>query len=142
VPRVPSFLQRFRRLVTPPGRPAEAVGVPASGDELAGELGPVLEQLDTVGAEASDIEQRAREQARRRRDEAAREAAAILAEAHVRADAERARAAAEQRASGQRSAAAARADAAREVERIRAMRDDRVEQLVDEVVECARLSAR
>jgi hypothetical protein len=140
VPRVPSFLQRFRRLLTPPGRPAEAVGVPASGDELEGELGPVLAQLDTVGTEAADIEQRAREQARGRRDEAAREEAAILAEAQVRADAERARAAAERRAYGQRSAAAARADAAREVDRIRAMRDERVEQLVNEVVQCTRLS--
>ena len=54
--RVPSFLQRFRRVLAPPGRPAEAVGVPASGDELEGELGPVLEQLDPVGAQAAEIE--------------------------------------------------------------------------------------
>ena len=63
VPRVPSFLQRFRRVLA--ARTArEAVGVPASGDELEGELGPVLEQLDSVGAQAAEIEARAHEQAR------------------------------------------------------------------------------
>ncbi|MGZ4279652.1 MAG: hypothetical protein ACXVVU_23640 [Solirubrobacteraceae bacterium] len=142
MPRVPSFLQRFRRVLAPPGRPAEAVGVPASGDELEGELGPVLDQLDPVGEQASEIEAAAREQARHRHDDAMREAAAILAEAQVRGDGERARAAA-----GQRAAAASRMDAARaasehEVERIRMVRDERVERLVDEVVECVRRSDR
>ena len=139
---MPSFLRRFGRDLAPPGRPAEAVGVPSSGDELEGELGPVLEQLDPVGEQASEIEAAAREQARHRHDDAMREAAAILAEAQVRGDGERARAAA-----GQRAEAASRMDAARaasehEVERIRMVRDERVERLVDEVVECVRRSDR
>ncbi|MGZ4271797.1 MAG: hypothetical protein ACXVSX_21650 [Solirubrobacteraceae bacterium] len=102
----------------------------------------MLDQLDPVGEQASEIEAAAREQARHRHDDAMREAAAILAEAQVRGDGERARAAA-----GQRAAAASRMDAARaasehEVERIRMVRDERVERLVDEVVECVRRSDR
>ncbi|MGZ6709695.1 MAG: hypothetical protein ACXVFN_22485 [Solirubrobacteraceae bacterium] len=137
---MPSFLQRFGRVLAPPGRPAEAVGVPASGDELEGELGPVLEQLDPVGAQASEIEAEAQERARLRHDAAVREAAAILAEARERADGERARGAAEQRASAAATMQAARSQAAREVERIAAMREQRVVQLVDEVMECVRRS--
>ena len=142
VPRVPSFLQRFRRVLAPPGRPAEAVGVPASGQELEGELGPVLEQLDSVGAQAAEIEARAHEQAGSRRDQAVREAAAILTEAQVRADGERARAAAQQQAAATARMQATRADAARESERIAAMRAERVEQLAAEVLECVRRSGR
>ena len=138
--RVPSFLQRFRRVFAPPGRPAEAVGVPASGDELEGELLPVLEQLDPVGAEASEIEVQAREQARRTREDAVREAAACLAEAQMRAGGERARAAAEQRVAGEGRIAATRAETEREAGRIRALRDARVEELVGEVLECVRRS--
>jgi hypothetical protein len=140
VARVPSFLQRFRRVLAPPGRPAEAVGVPASGDELEGELGPVLEQLDAVGAQASQIEADANDQARLRREAAVREAAAILAEGQVRADGERARAAAEQRGAAASRMDATRAESEREVERIAALREQRVEQLVDEVLECVRRS--
>lgn len=142
MPRVPSFLQRFRRVLAPPGRPAEAVGVPASGQELEGELGPVLEQLDSAGAQAAEIEARAHEQAGSRRDQAARDAAAILAEAQVRADGERARAAAHQQATAAARKRTTRADAERESERIAAMRQERVEQLVDEVLECVRRSGR
>jgi F0F1-type ATP synthase membrane subunit b/b' len=137
---MPSFLQRFRRVLAPPGRPAEAVGVPAAGDELEGELGPVLEQLDTVSAQASEIEAEAQEQARLRHDAAVREAAAILAGARERADGVRARGAAEQRAQAANTIEAARSQAQREVERIASMREQRVGQLVDEVLECVRRS--
>lgn len=116
--------------------------MPAAGDELEGELGPVLEQLDPVGAQASEIEAEAREQARLRHEAAAREAAAILAEARVRADGERARAAAHERAAASSRVGATRAEAQREVERIAAMREQHVERLVHEVVECVRRSGR
>jgi hypothetical protein len=142
VARVPSFLQRFRRVLAPPGRPAEAVGVPASGQELEGELGPVLEQLDSVGAQAAEIEACAHEQAGNRRDQAAQDAAAIVAEAQVRGDGERARAAAHQQAAAAARTQATRVDAERESERIAAMRTERVEQIIDEVLECVRRSGR
>ena len=135
-----SLLQRFRRVLAPPGRPAEAVGVPSAGDELEGELGPVLVQLDPIGAQASEIEAEAHEQARLRREAAVREAAAILAEAQVRADGERARAAAQERRAGAARMAAVRAESQREAERIASLREPRVGQLVDEVMECVRHS--
>jgi hypothetical protein len=62
---VPSLLKRFRRILTPPGRPAEALGVPASGTEVEGELAPVLAGLEPIGDEASAIEEQARERAAR-----------------------------------------------------------------------------
>ena len=103
----------------------------------------MLEQLDSVGAQAAEIEARAHEQAGNRRDQAVREdAAAIVAEARVRGDGERARAAAHQQAAATARMQATRADAERESERIAAMRTERVEQLADEVLECVRRSGR
>ena len=55
MPRLPGFLDRLRRVVAPPGRPSDAVGVPASGDDLPAEIGPLLEQLDAIGAEGSRL---------------------------------------------------------------------------------------
>lgn len=118
------------------------MGVPASGAELEGELEPVLEGLDDVDAEASEIEAQASAEAQRRREDAARRAAAILAEAHLAAEAERARAATELRAAAERSAAATRSDAEREVARIEAVREERVTRMVGEVVACVRRSGR
>jgi hypothetical protein len=136
------MLQRFRRIVAPPGRPGEAVGVPASGAELEGELGPVLERLDGVDAEATEVEARASAEARRRSDGADREAAAILAEARLDADAERVRATDDVLAEAERKVRATRSDATSEVERIEAMRAERVALLVDEVVACVKRSER
>ncbi len=110
--------------------------MPASGTELEGELEPVLERLDDVDAEASEIEAQATAEAERRREEAARKAEAILAEARVAAEAERARAAGELRTAAEHDAAAEREGAAREVERIEAVREERLAQLVGEVVAC------
>jgi hypothetical protein len=135
-----SLLQRFRRVLAPPGRPAEAVGVPSAGDELEGELGPVLERLDPVGEQASEIEAEAHEQALLRHEAAVREAAAILAEAQEHADGERARAAAHESTAAAGRMAAVRAESQREAERIAALREQRVAQLVDEVMECVRHS--
>lgn len=131
-----SFLQRFRHVVTPPGRPSQAVGVPESGDALEGELGPVLDQLEPVADQAAAIEAEAREEARRLREDAAREAASIVADARARADGERAQASSQRRASAQHRVAEARTAAEREAERIGSIREERVEELVSEVLEC------
>ena len=79
--RFPGILDRFRHLLVPPGRPAEALGVPAAGDDVEAELGPLLGELDAVGAEAARIEGEARLEEERRRARGIREAAAILEEA-------------------------------------------------------------
>lgn len=112
--------------------------MPASGAELEGELGLVLADLRTVDAAATEIEERAREHAQRLREDAARDAAAMIAEARVTADAERARAAAELHLDAERGDATVRDEAAREIQRIAAVRDERVDQLVVEVSECVR----
>jgi hypothetical protein len=130
------LLKRFRRILAPPGRPAEALGVPAAGADLEGELVPVLAGLDPIGAEASAIEEQARERADRAREDAARDAAGIVARARARADAERARATSKVEEEAERAAAVIQVDAAHEVERIAAVRDERVAVLVSEVIAC------
>jgi hypothetical protein len=142
VPRFPGILDRFRRLLAPPGRPAEALGVPAAGDDVEAELGPLLEDLDTIAAEASRIEEEARLEAERRRQHGIGEAAAILEDARGRADAERARAASRQEDDADQGAVAAHSEARREAERIRAAVEGRLAQAVAEVVECVRSSGR
>jgi hypothetical protein len=64
MPGFASFLDRFRRLLAPPGRPGESLGVPAWGDDLSGELEPRFGELDTVDEQARGIERQALEQAR------------------------------------------------------------------------------
>jgi hypothetical protein len=106
------------------------------------ELGPILQGLDPVGAEAAEIEAQARKRAETVREESVRDAAAILSEARGRAEAERARAAAQLRSDARHAAAAIRADATREARRIAEARDHRVAELVAEVVACVGRSAR
>ena len=141
MPRFLGFLDRFRRLVAPPGRPSEAVGVPSSGDDLVVELGPLLEQLDAIGAETGRIVDEAREEAGRRRERGLLESEAIVQEARASADVERARAAARVRAGvdgGARQALATDAELARLAE----AREERLAGLVAEVLECVRRSGR
>lgn len=142
MPQFPSFLARFRRLLTPPGRPAEALGVPASGADLEGELAPLLGALDAVGEQADQIRRQAQQSAGRRRDEAAGEAKAVMEEARRRADDARAEAASEQQSEAERRGAAARAAAQREAELIRARGEERIANLLVEVLECVRHSGR
>lgn len=142
MPRFPGILDRFRRLLTPPGRPAEALGVPAAGDDVEPELGPLLGELDTIGAEASRIEEEARLEAERRREHAIHEAAAILEYARGRADAERARAASRRADDAGQEAVAAHSEARREAQRISAGVEGRLAQAIAEVLECVRSSGR
>ena len=135
--RFPGILDRFRHLLVPPGRPAEALGVPAAGDDVEAELGPLLGELDAVGADAARIEGEARLEAERRRARGIREAAAILEEARGRADAERARAAACRRDEARQEAGAARSEARHE-----AGVEDRLAELIAEVLECVRGTGR
>jgi hypothetical protein len=142
VPGFPSFLDRFRRHLAPPGRPGEAVGVPASGQEVGGELEPLLAQLDAVAVEAQAIERGAIGHAEERRAQAQAQAQAILEHARQRAEEERAKAVLEQRAELQRERIKLHEASAREVKRIRAARADRVPELVSEVLACVRRSGR
>jgi hypothetical protein len=140
--RSPTLLDRFRRMLIPPGRPSDALGVPASGEDAEAELAPLFERLDGVDDEAAAIEAAGREDARRIRDDAERQAQDVLVRARAQAEDERARAAASRRAEAAERAERARADARREVERLRTKREQAVSELVAEVVECVRRSSR
>jgi hypothetical protein len=142
VAALPRLLRRFQKLAAPPGRPAAALGVPASGQDAETELAPLLDALDAVEREAAEVHARAREDADRRREQARREAAAIAARARDTADAERARAAAAGRSEADAQAAEAQEAAAREVARIQDRRDERLDALVAEVIACVRRSGR
>jgi hypothetical protein len=137
-----SLLDRFRRLSAPPGRPGEALGVPASGDDLSGELEPLFGELDAVDEQAREIERQSLEQARQRRAGAQAQAAAILEQARGRAEQERAHAALDQRAEVERRAVEMHEASSREAERIRVASADRVPGLVSEVLECVRRRGR
>jgi DNA anti-recombination protein RmuC len=142
VPGFPSFLDRFRRLIAPPGRPGEALGVPASGEDLHGELGPVFEQLDAVASQAREIEREAAAEVEQRRTRAHEQATAILERARGHAEEERTRAELEQREEVKRRAAELQEESGREAQRIRAASADRVPELLSEVLECVRRSGR
>jgi hypothetical protein len=139
--RSPTLLDRFRRMLIPPGRPSESLGVPASGDDAEAELAPLLASLEDVDAEAARIEAAGRADAQRIRDEGEREATAILERARASAAQVRARAAERERAAAAERAAQMRAAARREVERLRSAREVVVGQLVAEIVECVRRSS-
>jgi hypothetical protein len=128
-------------MLTPPGRPSESLGVPASGEDAEAELAPLLARLERVGEEAARIEAAGRADAQRIRDDGEREAAAILARARASAVEVRARAAERERTAAAERAAQMRAAARREVERLRTTRDAAVGELVAEVVECVRRSS-
>ena len=142
MPRFPGILDRFRRVLAPPGRPGQALGVPASGTDLETELGPLLARLETVGAQAAQIEEDAGEEARVRRERTARESSAILEQARSAADAERVRAATERHSRARQDAQLVRDEAHSEAERIDGMRDAAIDELVAEVLACVRRTGR
>jgi len=142
VPRFPSFLDRFRRLIAPPGRPGEALGVPASGEDLQGELGPLFEQLDAVASQAQEIQREAAAEVAQRHARAQEQASAILERARGHAEEERTRAELEQRAEVKKQAVELQEGSRREAQRIRAASADRVPELLSEVLGCVRRNGR
>jgi hypothetical protein len=136
----PRLLRRFQKLVAPPGRPAAALGVPASGEDLAAELAPLLATLDRADVEAAAIRRAAAEEAAERRERGTREAAAMIERARSAAEAERARAAAAGRSEVAARAAGEREATAREILRIEAVREERIDELLAAVMACVRRS--
>jgi hypothetical protein len=139
---LPRFLRRFQKLVAPPGRPASALGVPASGEDLAAELAPLLAALDRADGEAAAMRTAAQDEAGRRRQRAAREAAAVIERARGTAEAERRRAVLAGRGEIAAREGAEREAAAREIARIEAVREERIDELLAEVLACVRRSGR
>ncbi len=138
MPGLADIRRRLRRLLAPPGQPAQALGVPAAGNDVAAELGPLLAALDAVAAEAERIDRDAEAEAERRRLAGIRDAAVILEEARDRADAERAHAAAAGTHAVQAAVQASQAAAQRRAAELRAEAEERIAGSVEEVVECVR----
>jgi hypothetical protein len=138
VPGLADIRRRFRRLLAPPGQPAEALGVPSAGEDIEAELGALLTELDAVAAEAQRIDREAEAEAERRRLAGIREAAVILEEARDRADAERARAASA-RTEAARAAVQAAQDAAQQrAAELRTQTEERIAGPLEEVLTCVR----
>jgi len=133
---------RFRWLLSPPGRPGEALGVPASGEDVRSEVESLLGGLDRATADARAIVAAAEEEAERRRATGRERARVLVEQARREAVPTRTRAVAAARAEGERRAAAERAAAAREVRRIEAVCELRVGELAEEVVACVRRGGR
>lgn len=84
------LLHRFRHLGAPPGPPAAGLGVPArAGESLAGELLPVFTAVDAIVNDARSIADSALPEAQRALAIARQQAARIVEDGAVRADAER-----------------------------------------------------
>lgn len=128
------YLRRFRRMVSPPGRPGPAA-VPADrAAELASELAPLFASIDDIDAEAGRILRDADEEIERIEDESRGHAQEILSRAREQSAVARAEAIAKQRDEAEKEIHRAHEEAAREADRIRRVGRDRIPDLVDEVI--------
>jgi vacuolar-type H+-ATPase subunit H len=138
MPALSDLLRRFRRLGTPPGPPAAALGVPArAGASLAAELLPVFAAVDLVEDEARAIRDSAAPEAEQAIAAARAHAARVRADGARRAESERAEVVAVHedgsRAELARIAAGAEDEAARIASVAAARRPDLVARIVDHV---------
>lgn len=134
---VRDLLERFRPSGSP-GPPAMS-GVPADRvSERSAELEPVFALLADVQAEAAQIDADATREARHRRERAAEQARAILAEAGRLADAERARAAAAAQAGAAEQVGSILRDAQRAAESLAEQAHARRAEFVADVLRHAR----
>jgi F0F1-type ATP synthase membrane subunit b/b' len=116
--------------------------VPASGEDLQGELGPLFEQLDAVASEAQEIEREAAAEVEQRHARAQVQATAILERARGHAEEERTRTELEQRDEVKMQAVRLQEESRREAQRIGAASADRMPELLSEVLGCVRRSGR
>jgi flagellar biosynthesis/type III secretory pathway protein FliH len=134
---VRDLLDRFRPAGAP--GPAGAAGVPADRRESAAtELAPIFAALAEVEQECDRLRQAAAQAAEQRRAAAAEQARAIVARARNEAGAERAAAAARVREDMAAELAQLAASAAAEADEVRRRSDQRLPQLLAEVVQRVR----
>lgn len=126
---ISGFLERFRRTT---GMPARV------GDEAAVELAPVFAALDVLEREAQALRDGSERMAAQRLHEAREEAAALAAEAHARAEFERGDALKAGLRATDVETAEILAQGEAEARAIRERGEERVSQLVVEVLERVR----
>ncbi len=128
------LLERLRRVQLPPGAAAGAVAVPSAGEELSGEVGFLLEQLDQIEQQGNAIVASARADASQLESAAAEERRRLLDAGRAEAEQVATRLLAERRATCERQAMTMAADAQREAERVLARGRERTPDLVEEVI--------
>jgi flagellar biosynthesis/type III secretory pathway protein FliH len=129
------YLRRFRRLVSPPGRPATA-GAPSDREVgLRDELGDVFAAIDAVAREAEQLREDARHRAAQRRGEATDRAARIVADARDDADRERSEAAAAWRTRVERDLTVVEQEAVGQAADVRSRTDERLDDVAARVVD-------
>ncbi len=128
------LLERLRRLRPPPGAPAGVLAVPSAGDDVAGEVAFLFEELDAVQTQALQTHASGQAQAAAIEADARAWRSRILAEALEQAERDSARHLAERRASYEHRAAMIVAEAEREAARVLARGRESTPALVAEVV--------
>jgi hypothetical protein len=137
MPRARDFLARFRPVGTPGA--AAAAGVPADRMvEAAAELEPLFAMLADTEAKAESIHTSADQRIAENHELAAERAIEVLAQARLRADAERADASAKARAVADQQAAQELAVAEDEAARIQESANELMDAQVAEIVAAVR----
>jgi vacuolar-type H+-ATPase subunit H len=134
MPDLSRFLRRFRRLVSPPGRPGP-IAVPADRSaELSSELEAVFRAIDGIQEEAERIRKQSEDEARKKKEEAEEEAGRILSEAGDRAEQARAEEASRHREDIEQETRRALDEASKEAEQIRGRVDQKLDSVAERVV--------
>lgn len=134
MPDLSKYLRRFRRLVSPPGRPGP-IAVPADRSaRAADELEAVFQAVDAIQEEAERIRDESAEQARGKDAEAEDEAKRILSQARDRAEQVRAQEASRHREDIEKEAQSALDEARREARRIRERTQDKLDSMAQRLV--------
>ena len=128
-----SYLRRFRRLMSPPGRPGP-MAVPSDRvADTTDELAELLAAVDVIDQEARATLADAHDRAQRRREQGRLEADRIRREAQQQAEEERAAAAADQRSQLEDELQGLADAATHEAEEVRQAAADRLDDLAAEV---------
>jgi DNA anti-recombination protein RmuC len=129
------YLRRFRRFVSPPGRPGPAAVPVDRVQEMSGELAEVFQAIDAVEAEAERIRQRGRTETERKQKEAERETERLLSEARDLSDQTRAEEAARRTEDIEREARAALDEAREEADDVRKRSEGKLDAAARSIVD-------
>lgn len=134
MPDIDRYLRRFRRMVSPPGRPGPTA-VPADREtELATELAPLFASIDDIDAEAARIGEDADVEVEEIEGESRERSQEILSRGREQAAVARADAIAGQRREANEDIRHLSEDAQQEAERIRRVGSSRIPGLVEEIL--------
>jgi vacuolar-type H+-ATPase subunit H len=135
MPPLTPLLERLRRVRPPPGAAAGMLAVPSAGDELAGEVAFLFDDLDEIERHRASLLAAARSDAARAEQAAVEERARLLVEAHREGERRAQALLVERRARAQESRDALLTQAGLEADRILARGRQRTPALIQEIVD-------